>query len=646
MKLGDYGYVRVAAAVPQIKVGNPFFNAEEIANLMERGAAEGVSVMVFPELCVTGYTCADLFHQKNLLDAAKSALSSILERTKAFDMLAAVGLPVEADSQLFNCAAVFHKGKILGVVPKTFLANYNEFYERRWFAPACMRQSDTLQLCGQTVPFDERLLFQSADQKLCVGVEICEDLWVPIPPSSHHALCGANVLLNLSASNESVTKADYRRDMVKLQSAKCYAAYAYCSAGQWESTTDLVFSGHSMVAENGFVAHEMIYPKESSYVCADVDVEKLMNDRRKFNSFLGWSKVEACRVAEFSREEEMDVTPAFSVNAYPFVPRKPQEKDARCQEIFRLQSVGLAERMRKVGIQKAVIGVSGGLDSTLALLVTADALKSLGLSTENLIAVTMPGPGTTGRTKENALTLMRELGASMREISIEKACLQHFSDIGHDPNNHDVTYENTQARERTQILMDIANQANGLVVGTGDLSELALGWCTYNGDHMSHYAVNAGVPKTLVRHLVRWYAEAADNKKTSAALFDVLDTPVSPELLPADKNGNIAQKTEDAIGPYELHDFFLYNMVRNGFSPRKILLLATLAFEGKYVREEIYKWLTLFYKRFFSQQFKRSCLPDGVKIGSVCLSPRGDWRMPSDASRELWLQELAAAKEE
>lgn len=646
MKLSHFGYVRAAAAVPRIKVGDPFFNAGEIANLVARGADDGVCVMVFPELCVTGYTCGDLFHQKNLLAAAQEALSCILERTKRLGVLAAVGLPVEADNRLFNCAAVFYKGKILGVVPKTFLPNYNEFYEKRWFAPSLARQSDTVRLCGQEAPFGENLLFQSKASQLCVGVEICEDLWVPIPPSSYHALNGANLLLNLSASSEAVTKADYRRDIIKLQSAKCFAAYVFSSAGQWESTTDLVFSGHSVIAENGGVARETVFPQESSYIYADVDVEKLMNDRRKFNSFAERPDKNSYRTVEFEQAPDEEVTACFSVNPHPFVPAQTEEKDARCEEIFRLQSVGLAERMRKTGIHKAVVGVSGGLDSTLALLVAADAVKSLKLDAENLVTVTMPGPGTTGRTKENALTLMRELGASLREISIEKACAQHFADIGHNPGVHDVTYENTQARERTQILMDIANQAGGLVVGTGDLSELALGFCTYNGDHMSHYAVNAGVPKSLVRHLVRWCAETAQNPRVSAALFDVLDTPVSPELLPADSAGNIAQKTEEFIGPYELHDFFLYNMVRNGFSPKKILMLASAAFRGKYEEAEIYKWLTLFYKRFFASQFKRSCLPDGVKVGSVCLSPRGDWRMPSDASRELWLKELEETEKE
>ncbi|HWS28867.1 MAG TPA: NAD(+) synthase [Clostridia bacterium] len=646
MKLMDYGYVRCAAAVPQIKVGDPNFNAEEIIKLLLRGADEGISVMAFPELCVTGYTCGDLFHQSALLDTAENALCKILAGTKLCPVLAAVGLPVRANGALFNCAAVFYKGKLLGVVPKSFLPNYNEFYEKRWFSPASVRRGDTVSLCSETVPFSERLLFQSESSALCVGVEICEDLWVPVPPSSYHALCGANVFINLSASDEAVTKADFRRDIIRMQSAKCFAAYIYSSAGQWESTTDLVFSGHCVIAENGGVINESIFPEDSSYMYADADVDRLCSDRRKFLSFSDGAAPENYRVIRFADEGGAEAIPHVAVNPYPFVPQAEQEKSARCAEIFRLQSTGLYERMRKTGIRKAVIGVSGGLDSTLALLVAADAVKRLDLSPENLVAITMPGPGTTARTKQNALTLMRELHASMREISIEKACLQHFEDIGHDPDIHDVTYENTQARERTQILMDVANQCGGLVVGTGDMSELALGWCTYNGDHMSHYAVNAGVPKTLVRHLVRWYAETTENKKLAATLFDVLDTPVSPELLPADSSGNITQKTEDEIGPYELHDFFLYNMVRNGFPPKKILFLAALAFRGAYTEAELKTWLTLFYKRFFASQFKRSCLPDGVKVGSVCLSPRGDWRMPSDASRELWLQELAAAKEE
>jgi len=599
--------------------------------------------MAFPELSVTGYTCADLFNQERILTSALCALREILEKTKDCDLLAAVGMPLEADNQLFNCAVVIHKGRILGVVPKTFLPNYNEFYEKRWFASALSRLSDTICLLGEEVPFGEDLIFKSLNSPLCVGVEICEDLWMPIPQSSMHALYGANLLLNLSASDETVTKSDYRRELVKQQSGRCYAGYVFCSAGQGESTTDVVFSGHSLIASNDSVLAEMSYPEDSVLLYADIDVEKLMNNRRKYNSFMGKVPEPDFRVVSFDMKDDKDVRESFTVNPRPFIPDEKGAKDKRCREIFKLQSTGLCERMRKIGIKKAVIGISGGLDSTLALLVTIEAMKSLSLPMSNIVSITMPGLGTTDRTYQNALTLMKELGTTVREISIEAASIQHFADIGHDTGVHDITYENTQARERTQILFDSANMEGGLVVGTGDMSELALGWCTYNGDHMSNYAVNAGVPKSLVKHLISWYAETTENKKVAAALADVLDTPISPELLPADEYGNIVQKTEDVVGPYELHDFFMFHMLRNGFSPTKILKLATLAFNGVYEPSEIYKWLETFYRRFFAQQFKRSCLPDGVKVGSVCLSPRGDWRMPSDASPETYLIELREA---
>ena len=641
MKLAKYGYTRVAAGVPRVKVGDPNANETEILNLIRKADMEdGVKVMVFPELSITGYTCADLFHQRNLLTESIAALAMLLEQTKYIDMLVAVGMPIEADNQLFNCAVLFHKGKVLGVVPKTFLPNYNEFYEKRWFASSASRSSDTVRLLGTQVPFGENLLFSDTASQLCVGAEICEDLWVPIPPSSRHALHGANLLLNLSASNETVTKHDYRCELIKQQSARCFASYVFCSAGQGESTTDVVFGGHSVIAESNSIVREMSFPSEPTYIMHDIDIEKLMNDRRKYNSFMGYIESTQYRIVEFALCDHRDVKHCFTVNAHPFIPMDPNAKYGRCKEIFTLQSTGLAERMRKTGIQKAVIGLSGGLDSTLALLVTLEAMQTLSLPVSNIIGITMPGLGTTDRTYQNALTLMHEVGVSIREISIKQACLQHFADIGHSVDDHDVTYENTQARERTQILMDVANQVNGLVVGTGDLSELALGWCTYSGDHISHYGVNSGVPKSLVKHLVSWYAETVKNERVASALEDVLDTPISPELLPADQDGKIAQKTEDVVGPYELHDFFLYNMVRNGFAPKKILKLAIIAFEDIYTPQVIMGWLKTFYRRFFTQQFKRSCLPDGVKIGSVCLSPRGDWRMPSDASMSLWTTEM------
>ncbi len=641
MILEKYGYIRGAAAVPKVKIGDPVFNANEISALIKQGAnSHGIRVMVFPELSLTGYTCADLFGQSCLLAAAQQALRELLEQTKGYDVLVAVGMPVKADNQLFNCAVVFHMGKILGVVPKTFLPNYNEFYEKRWFASSGTRISETVRLLDTDVPFSENILFKNKSSALCIGVEICEDLWMPIPPSSQHVLHGANIILNLSASNETATKTAYRRELIKQQSAKCFAGYLFSSAGQGESTTDLVFGGHSIIAENNVIASEMTFPEESTYIYSDIDIEKLMNDRRKYSTFMDRVEPKDYKVIEFDMRAGRDVKECFTVNPYPFIPDDPGIKDARCREIFKLQSVGLSERMKKSGIHRAVIGISGGLDSTLALLVTAEAMKSLNLPTENILGVTMPGFGTTGRTHRNALTLMKELGVTAREISIEAACLQHFKDIGHDISVHDVTYENVQARERTQILLDLANKQGGLVVGTGDLSELALGWCTYNGDHMSHYGVNSGVPKSLVRHLVSWYSDITKNENAAAALRDILATPISPELLPADKTGDITQKTEEVIGPYELHDFFLYHMIRNGFAPTKILMLADLAFAPKYDIREILKWLKVFYRRFFTQQFKRSCLPDGVKVGSVCLSPRGDWRMPSDASMELYMQEL------
>ena len=644
MILEKYGYMRVAAAVPRVRVGDPAHNAREIVELVRRGAAKYVKVMVFPELSVTGYTCSDLFHQRGLLNAAHCALGRLLEETADIDMLVAVGMPVEADNQLFNCAVILHRGELLAAVPKTFIPNYNEFYEKRWFASASGRVSDTVRLCGADVPFGDSILLKNNCSPLTVGIEICEDLWMPIPPSSRHALFGANLLLNLSASNETVTKSDYRRELVRQQSARCLAGYVYCSAGQGESTTDVVFSGHSLIAVSDSIAAESSYPADSAFIYADLDLERVMNDRRKFNSFMGRREAGNYRVIEFEMKDGGDVRETFRVDPHPFIPRDRTEKFGRCREIFRLQSTGLSERMRKTGIKKAVIGLSGGLDSTLALLVTAEALKALKLPLSGIVGVTMPGLGTTDRTYQNALTLMEELGVTKREIPIRDACLLHYRDIGHETDNYDVTFENVQARERTQILFDIANQEGGLVVGTGDLSELALGWCTYNGDHMSHYGVNSGVPKSLVKHLISWYAETAENRKVAAALSDILDTPISPELLPADDEGNIAQKTEDVVGPYELHDFFLFHFLRNGFAPAKIYKLASLAFEGKYEPAVIKKWLAVFYRRFFSQQFKRSCLPDGVKVGSVCLSPRGDWRMPSDASSEELLRQLEEAE--
>lgn len=637
----NFEYVRIAVAVPVIKVADPMFNAKEIA-LLARTACEtkNAKVILFPELSITGYTCGDLFNQKTLIKGAEDALNMLIEETIHLNILISVGMPIKTDNQLFNCAVLLKSGKILGAVPKTFVPNYNEFYEKRWFASSISRISSNISLCGQEVPFNENLLFKDSLSALCIGIDVCEDLWVNIPPSSYHTLFGANLILNLSASNETIGKPDYRREIIKIQSAKCITAYAYSSAGPTESTTDVVFSGHALIAENGSIINEDRFSMESNIIYGDIDIEKLMNDRVKFNTYMGKQ--------EKLNYQYVNIDLGFSdnnclereVDSRPFVPSNLEERNKRCKEILNIQSTGLYQRMSKIGAKRAIIGISGGLDSTLALLVTVEAMKKLKYPMSNIVAVTMPGFGTTSRTYNNALTLMRELGVTTKEISIKESVIQHFKDIGHDINVHDVTYENSQARERTQILMDVANMENGIVIGTGDLSELALGWATYNGDHMSMYGVNASIPKTLVRYLVKWYAEEQTSGEIQKALLDVFDTPVSPELLPPDKEGNIAQFTEKAVGSYDLNDFFLYNMLRNGYEPDKIYFLAQKAFKGEYNNDVILETLKNFYKRFFTQQFKRSCLPDGVKVGSVSLSPRGDWRMPSDASFTLWLDQL------
>lgn len=641
LDLNKYGYIRVGAAVPTLQVGNPLYNTDKIMELcLKASADDNVQVLVFPELSLTGYTCADLFHQKVLRDKAEDNLKRLLTMTADLRSVIAVGMPIEADNQLFNCAVILHKGNILGVVPKTFLPNYNEFYEARWYRPATARISDKVTLCGQEVPFSENLLFKDQSSDLCIGVEICEDLWMAIPPSSNHALNGANVILNLSASNELVGKKDYRKQLVAQQSARCITGYVYASAGQFESTTDLVFGGHAMIAENGTIVNETRFDMESNVIYSDIDIEKIRNDRMKQNSFMGNVERKNYVTVPFQLDNYHAKELTHYIDAYPFVPRAKEQRNDRCKEIFEIQSTGLLQRLAKTGIQTSVLGISGGLDSTLALLVTVEAYQRRNRPMKDIIGVTMPGFGTTDRTYNNALTLMKELGITMLEVPIKDACIQHFKDIGHDINVHDITYENTQARERTQILMDIANKEHGMVIGTGDLSELAIGWCTYNGDHMSMYAVNASIPKTLVRYLVAWYADTTTNSSVAAALKDIVDTPVSPELLPPDESGNMKQITEDVVGPYELHDFFLYNMLRCGYTPKKILLLATIAFQNKYEKDVILLWLKTFYKRFFRQQFKRSCLPDGPKVGSICLSPRGDLRMPSDACADVWLNEL------
>ncbi|MDR3270498.1 MAG: NAD(+) synthase [Peptococcaceae bacterium] len=645
MKTENFGFIRVGIGIPHLKVADPVYNAAQISELAWALSAQGVRIAVFPELCVTGYTCGDLFQQKQLLDGAARELRRLLQEAPA-GLLMAVGLPLAIDNQLFNCAVILQNGRILGVVPKTYIPNYSEYYEKRWFASASTRWSDEISLGGQVVPFSERLLFREVHSDLCIGVEICEDLWMPIPPSSFQALNGANLILNLSASNDIAGKRQYRRELVAQQSARTVSAYIYACAGTDESTTDVVYGGHSLIAENGMLLEEQSMDTAPLQIVTDVDIEKLMHDRLRQNNWLEKKSPLNYRSVDFSFPERSVSEGTASdgllrtVDPYPFIPGTIEDRDVRCREIFTIQSTGLSQRLQKIGLRKVVLGISGGLDSTLALLVSCAALQRLGLPPENIIGVSMPGFGTTSRTYGNALKLMTGLGVSVREIAIQKACLQHFADIGQDPALHDVTYENVQARERTQLLMDIANQENAIVVGTGDLSELALGWATYNGDHMSMYAVNVSVPKTLVSYLVRWYAERSGRTEVEGALLDILATPVSPELLPPSADGTIQQKTEEVIGPYELHDFFLYHMVRQGFAPRKILYLAEIAFREKFSASEIRRWLQLFYRRFFTQQFKRSCLPDGPKVGSVALSPRGDWRMPSDASYTLWLQDL------
>jgi NAD+ synthase (glutamine-hydrolysing) len=631
-----FEYMRVASAVPSLRVADPYYNVKEIIKICVKASDQGVRVLVFPELSMTGYTCQDLFQQKSLTDRCQEALKLLLEETKYLNMLIAAGMPVRADGQLFNCAVILKEGKILGLVPKTYLPNYGEFYEMRWFAPAYKRMSETITLCDQEVPFNEKLLFKDDISPLCVGVEICEDLWALIPPSSYHSGYGANLILNLSASNDLAGKADYRRELVKHQSSKCISAYVYSSAGEEESTTDLVYSGHCMIAENGILLEEdKVW---DGFIYTDIDLEKLNNERVRSNTFIDTIEKRDYKYVAFNLGCSENLKLKRFVNPRPFIPSSPEVRDRRISDIINIQAVGLAQRMKKINSKKAVIGISGGLDSTLALIVIIEAFNKLKLPLTNIIAVIMPGFGTSERTYKNAHAIVSGLGTGLREISIEDACIQHFKDIGHDIDNHDVVYENAQARERTQILMDIANQEGGIVVGTGDLSELALGWCTYNADHMSMYSVNSGVPKTLVRYMVKWYADYKTAGNLQKVLLDVWETPVSPELLPPDKEGNIRQFTENSIGSYELNDFFLYNMMRNGYGPEKIYYLAKIAFKDEYDREVILETLKSFYKRFFTQQFKRSCMPDGVKVGSVSLSPRGDWKMPSDASYELWMK--------
>lgn len=643
------GYLRIATAVPRVKVGDVTHNTQQIESLMVKAQGLGVDVVCFPELSLTGYSCQDLFGQQLLLDEAEQALVKLLELSRNLQLTTIVGLPYEHRGALFNCAAIVQGGKLQGLVPKTFLPNHQEFYEQRWFTSASqLEPEEFVHFCGSHVPFNAQLLFCINQAKF--GVEICEDLWAPIPPSSFLALEGAHVVFNLSASNDIVGKHDYVRQLVAGQSARCMCAYAYTSAGFGESTQDLVFGGKALIAENGTIIGEAArFEQEAQILVKDIDIEHLRAERRQNTTFAqslqykqkGERYIEVqIEQHEYGLRREQLLRP---VNPLPFVP-STEEFDARCQEILDIQSLGLMTRVAHTKAKTVVLGISGGLDSTLALLVCVQAFDKLGLSRRGIVGVTMPGFGTTNRTYTNAVNLMKSLGITSREISIKDAVLQHFKDIQHDANVHDTTYENSQARERTQILMDVANQMDGFVVGTGDLSELALGWATYNGDHMSMYGVNSAIPKTLVRHLVYWVAQNSTDAESRNTLLDILETPISPELLPMDAEGNIAQVTEELVGPYELHDFFLYHFLRYQSRPSKIYAQACSSFDGQegrpfYDERTIGYWLEKFYRRFFSQQFKRSCMPDGPKVGRCSLSPRGDWRMPSDACASEWIAE-------
>lgn len=626
-------FIKVAAACPKTRVGDVDYNIENILSCIDDAKKSENKFIVFPELCITSYTCGDLFLQEYLIAKALNGIKEILENTKDYDILIAVGAPLLYGSALYNCAFLLLKGKILGIVPKSYLPNYSEFYEKRWFTEGLSIEDEIVDLPYQKdIPFGTNLIFSSSIANF--GIEICEDLWVAIPPSSYLALMGAHIIGNLSASNELVSKMDYRKSLISNQSARTMCSYIYSSAGIHESTTDVLFSGHLLISENGSLLKENNrFQRENEVISSIVDVFKLKAERMKNLSFRDSSRFinKKPNIIKFEFDDTSIQTFDRFIDKHPFVPSYEKEREIRCKEIFNIQAAGLAKRLEHTKSQKAVIGISGGLDSTLALLVIVKTFELLNLDKKNIVTITMPGFGTTDRTYNNAVNLCRELGTELREINIVKASLQHFEDIGHDKNIHDVTYENVQARERTQILMDLANKEGGLLIGTGDLSELALGWCTYNGDHMSMYSVNPSIPKTLVRYLVQYVAQNESTDIVCDILMDILDTPVSPELLPKDKNGEIAQKTEDIVGPYELHDFFLYNFIKHGSTKERIFFLAKNAFKDDYSEQEIQKWLDKFMFRFFTQQFKRSALPDGPKVGSISLSPRGDWRMPSDA---------------
>ena len=634
------GFVKVAAATPDIRVADVEFNTQNIINAMEEAQKNGAKILVFPELCVTGYTCSDLFDHSVLLKASRKALLEIAENTNDKDMLVFVGAPLEVNGKLYNVAVAMNQGEIIGFTTKTFLPNYGEFYEMRQFTPGPQTVRE-ITFEGKKIPFGPQILFQAEGmEELVVAAEICEDVWSPIPPSIQAALEGATVIVNCSASDETIGKDTYRRALISGQSARLISGYIYANAGEGESTTDLVFGGHNIIAENGTILKESSrYVNEIIY--SELDLQRITGERRKNTTFQPLDEETLVRVPFTVEETKTFLTRTFPKK--PFVPSDEQTRAQRCEEILTIQAMGLKKRLAHTNARTAVVGISGGLDSTLALLVTARAFDMLGRDKKDIIAVTMPCFGTTDRTYQNACETSKKVGATLIEVPIADAVNVHFRDIGHDPEDHSVTYENCQARERTQVLMDIANKTWGMVIGTGDLSELALGWATYNGDHMSMYGVNASVPKTLVRHLVKYAADDTKDEALKNVLYDVLDTPVSPELLPP-KDGDIAQKTEDLVGPYELHDFFLYFMLRFGYEPSKIFRIACMTFDGEYDKETIFKWLETFCRRFFSQQFKRSCLPDGPKVGTVALSPRGDWRMPSDACVAVWMKDLEACR--
>ncbi|WP_462375479.1 NAD(+) synthase [Segatella buccae] len=645
----EYGFIKVATAIPSVKVGDVKFNTRQIESQIALAEGQGVEIIVFPELCITGYTCQDLFLQQMLLESAETAMIMLLDFTRQLDIISIVGLPVVVGDLLLNCAAIIQHGKILGLVPKTYLPNYREFYEKRWFASAQDLRETTVRFAGHriTVTPDPQIFITSEGAQF--GVENCEDVWAPAPPSNKLALAGAELIFNLSASDELSGKHTYLKSLLAQQSARTITGYIYSSCGFGESTQDVVFGGNALIYENGsLIAEGERFALEPQMRIAQIDIEKLRSERRTNSTYVNaqrnvkyairsgrYSVHNIEMLAPFNRR---DFVLEREIDAHPFIPHEA-EMGVTCEEIFNIQLMGLAKRIVHTGAKHLILGISGGLDSTLALLVCVKAFDKLGMNRKDIIGVTMPGFGTTDRTYRNAITLMGSLGVTIREISIADAVEQHFKDIGHDISVHDVTYENAQARERTQILMDLSNELGGIVVGTGDLSELALGWATYNGDHMSMYGVNASVPKTLIQHMVRYVAESGVDEKSRVTLLDIVDTPISPELTPADESGEIRQKTEDLVGPYELHDFFLYYFLRFGFRPKKLFFLACRAFEGVYDEIIVQKWLVVFLRRFFSQQFKRSCLPDGPKVGNVSLSPRGDWRMPSDASSAIWLAE-------